>query len=311
MVIRLFGAADANSIPVWSVVYDSASPHLTAGGVTAFLYVTVLNMNYWADNACEVETWSRFVKTDSGEKHALRRNRRAIPGYVVALPLASGFMVFLGALSTYVTGDYNPIEAISSVTENPVILSVLLLMIVFAQWSTNSVCNLMPSGVCIVALFRSKIPYWLGICICGFIGAVIRPWILIDNIGAFLIITGSLWSTIYGMSIVDFFIIRKRKLNVPDLYKASGGQFSYVNGFNPAGFISFLVGLCACWIFPSFAFVAGAIVSGIVYYFLAKYWVFKKYPQAELGMDGEKYRGISDSREWLYDQEKSVVYPSK
>lgn len=311
IAVRLIALADANGIQIWGTVYES-DPHLSAGGLTAFMTVTILNMNYWADNACEVETWSRYVKTTPNEKNILRRNIKGIPGYLIALPLASGFMVFLGALSTFATGNYNPIEAINAVTDNPIILSLLLLMIIFAQWSTNVVANLMPSGMCIVALFRSKIPYWLGIVICGTLGAVIQPWVLVDHIGLFLTITGSLWSTLYGMTIADYLLIRKRKLNVPDLYKPVGeSQFSFANGFNPAGVLAFVIGLGGCMIFPDYAFIAGVIISCVSYYFLAKFWVFKSYPQAELSGSGENYYGTSAGREWLYDEDKNTVYPSK
>lgn len=311
MVIRLFGLASANGIDAWNSVYsDELGAHIAKGNANMILYVMMLALNYWADNACEVETWSRYVKTDKGEKKLLKRNKRAIPGYIIALPLASGFMIFLGALSTLTTGNFNPIEAISAVTNNPVILVLLLVMIIMAQWSTNAVCNLMPSGVCIVALFRSRIPYWLGVCICGFIGAVIQPWVLVDHIGIFLTITGSLWSTIYGMTIVDFFLIRKRRLNVPDLYREDGGQYFYANGINPAGIISFIVGLGACMLFSSVAFIAGSVVSGICYYVLKKLWVLKKYPQKELSQDQESFAGISANREWVYDEETNSVKSS-
>ena len=219
-------------------------------------------------------------------------------------------MIFLGALSTYATGNYNPIEAISAVTQNPIVLALLLAMIVLAQWSTNAVCNLMPSGVCIIALFKSKMPYWMGVCICGFLGAVIQPWLLVDHIGLFLTVTGSLWSTMYGMTIVDFFLIRKGKVNVPDLYKDDGGQYAYANGFNPAGFLSFFIGLGACMLFPSVAFIAGSVVSGISYFILMKVWVLKKYPQKELGAEPEKYAGISCGREWVYNESTNSVESS-
>lgn len=311
MVIRLMNLASANGIDAWNSIYTDMGPQISRGNVNALLYVMMLGLNYWADNACEVETWSRYVKTEKGEKNLLKRNKQAIPGYLIALPLASGFMIFLGALSTFVTGNYNPIEAISAVTENPIVLTLLLIMIVMAQWSTNAVCNLMPSGVCIVALFRSKIPYWLGVCICGLIGSIIQPWVLVDHIGIFLTITGSLWSTMYGMTIVDFFIIRKRKINVPDLYKDDGGQYAYAGGFNPAGLIAFVIGLGACMLFSSIAFIAGSVVSGISYYLMMKFWILKKYPQKELGTEQAQFTGTSDSREWLYDEEKNTVYPSK
>ncbi len=312
MTYKLMSIAAETGVQVWSTVYQSSSPSLSFGGVAAFFAVTILNMNYWADNACEVETWSRYVKTYPNEKNSWKRNRNATIAYLVALPLASSFMVFLGALSTYVTGNYNPIEAINSMTNNPFLLSVLLIMIILAQWSTNSVCNLMPSGMCIVALFRSKIPYWLGIVICGLIGVISQPWLILDNITLFLITVGSLWSTIYGMTIADYFLLRKRKLNVPDLYKSSGeSQYTYANGFNPAGFLGFIIGLVGCVLLPDYAFITGVIVAGVSYYFIAKYWVFKKYPQSELGPENEKCHGISVGREWLYDEQKNIVYPSK
>ncbi len=311
IAFRLVAMANANGIQIWSTVYSGDGPTLTAGSLSAFMYVTILNMNYWADNACEVETWSRYAKTTKGEKNLFKRNKCAIPGYVIALPLASGFMVVLGALSTFVTGNYNPIEAINAVTNSPIVLTILLVMIVFAQWSTNVTANLMPSGLCLNALTRGKIPYWVGIVICGILGMVIRPWILVDHIGVFLTITGALWSTMYGMTIADFLLLRKRKLNVPELYKKSGGQFEYFHGFNPVGMISFAFGLVFCVIFPDYAFIAGVIASMILYYILAKFWIFKKYPQADYEDTGDTYRGVSVGRDWDYDEETATVVSSQ
>ena len=162
-------------------------------------------------------------------------------------------------------------------------------------------------GTMLPNALRTIMPYWMGVCICGLIGAVIQPWVLVDHIGIFLTITGSLWSTMYGMTIVDFFITRKRKINVPDLYKDDGGQYAYAKGFNPAGFISFLIGLGACMLMSSIAFIAGSVVSGVSYYILMKCWILKKYPQKELGADKEKYTGISHGREWVYNEDTNSV----
>ena len=114
----------------------------------------------------------------------------------------------------------------------------------------------------------------------------------------------------YGMTIVDFFFIRKHKINVPDLYKENGGQYAYAKGFNPAGMISFVIGLVACILFPSIAFFAGSVVSGISYYVLMHFWILKKYPQKELGIEQDRYSGISGGREWIYDDETNSVKSS-
>ena len=329
LVFRLLHMAELNGIDAWNSVYADTGSKIACGNANALLYIMMLGLNYWADNACEVETWSRYVKTDKGEKSLFKRNKRAIPGYLIALPLASGFMIFLGALSTFVTGNYNPIEAVSAITENPIVLTFLLVMIVMAQYHNTSrqkaessgwktpltmvnECSVQPDAQWSVhyCTFKSKMPYWMRVCVCGFIGAVIQPWILIDHIGVFLTITGSLWSTMYGMTIVDFFFIRKHKINVPDLYKENGGQYAYAKGFNPAGMISFVIGLAACILLPSIAFFAGSVVSGISYYALMHVWILKKYPQKELGIEQDRYSGISGGREWIYDDETNSVKSS-
>lgn len=62
--------------------------------------------------------------------------------------------------------------------------------------------------------------------------------------------------------------------------------------------------------FPSIAFFAGSVVSGISYYALMHFWILKKYPQKELGIEQDRYSGISGGREWIYDDETNSVKSS-
>jgi NCS1 family nucleobase:cation symporter-1 len=50
-------------------------------------------------------------------------------------------------------------------------------------------------------------------------------------------------------------------------------------------------------------------VGGIIYYFLAKFWWFKKYEQAEVvDPSDEKYLGITVGRDWEIEAgEESVL----
>ncbi len=65
-----------------------------------------------------------------------------------------------------------------------------------------------------------------------------------------------------------------------------GGQYEYMNNFNPAGIISLVLStiigmLCSM----DYALYVGMAVSMVMYWALMKYWVIKKYPQKELSPD--------------------------
>ena len=103
--------------------------------------------------------------------------------------------------------------------------------------------------------------------------------------------------------IVDYFLIRKRRLNVPELYSATG-QFHYFKGVNPAGLIAWLAAGGLAFYSGQWAFVVG-LFGGIVFYFiLMKFWIMQKYPQKEIGeTDKDAYLATSAGINWSYDEQ--------
>lgn len=304
MAYRLFGVSSSEGIQVWSRVLESdASQGLPQG----FLVVMILNMCFWADATAESETWTRYIHVVPGEKRFIVRNKAALAGHMLALPFAETFMVFIGALSTIVVGDYNPINAIHSITSNSVVLSLLLLMVILAQWSTNNTANLMPAAISIVSLTKSRIKYPIGVVIVGVLGWLMRPWVVMDNINIFLSVLGSIWASVIGLTLADYFVIRKRRLNIPDLFDEEEGQFKF-HGWNWAGVIALVISLTTCYFLADYTVFVGAVVTFVIYVILAKFWFFKKYPQAEMTAKGDDFLGISADREWLYDEENNKVY---
>ena len=109
-----------------------------------------------------------------------------------------------------------------------------------------------------------------------------------------------------GILFADYYLLRKRRVNVYDLYKEDG-QYRYFKGFNLAGVIAWIIGGTAAYFLINYSFVVGFIVGAICYYFLAKYWWFQKYKQAEIeDPDDEKYLGITVGRDWIIDDETIV-----
>jgi len=77
---------------------------------------------------------------------------------------------------------------------------------------------------------------------------------------------------IFGVVLTDYFIIRRRTLNVDELFE-EGGEYWYFKGFNPAATISWVAG------FATFEFIAlmkysiggsipSILVAGLFYYLI-------------------------------------------
>ena len=115
-----------------------------------------------------------------------------------------------------------------------VALLALLALVVLAQWSTNTAANPIPAALTFVNAAPKVINYRIAVALAGVVGTVCFPWALLDNLFVFLGYYGAFLSAIGGIMVADYYLIRRRRLNVPDLYRVDG-QFRYSGGFNWAG----------------------------------------------------------------------------
>src|SRR5690625_323308 len=298
MYVILGKEAAAMDRNVWACIEEPVS-----GGLmfTEFMLIVTGTMGYWSTLANDLMNISRYVTAPKFERGWWKRNKGMWVGSIIVMPIVQTLVVAIGAIAYIAVGDYDPVAAIQLLSTSGIVLAILFLMIVFAQWSTNTPANVVPAATVFSNVGGPKVPYALGVVIAGVIAIVSRPWAILDVIIPFLIISGAILSATVGIIIVDYYIIRKRRLNVPDLYE-SNGQYRYLNGINWAGMISFVIGGGVALLFQTYSFFVGCFIAGIVYYFLAKYWWFKKYKQAELeDPSDEKYLGITVGREWKID----------
>ncbi|WP_163102346.1 NCS1 family transporter [Peribacillus alkalitolerans] len=308
MYSSLSDAAAAEGRDVWSWV---ESPVTGGAAFTAFLVVIFSNMGFWATLSADIFSISRFMHAPRNQKNWFKRNRSSLIGNLIALPLTQAFMVVIGGVSYIAVLNYDPIVALQEAASG-FALGILLLMIVLAQWSTNIAANIVPAATIFSNVGGPKFPFWAGVITSGFVGIVVQPWNLFDIIIPVLLFVGGILSAIVGILIADYYLLRKRRVNVPDLYE-DDGQFRYSNGINYAGFISWILGGVASYFVPSYGFLVGFLVGAFCYYVLAKYWWFPKYKQAEIeDPDDKKYLGISVGRDWVIsDYEQEQEQPKK
>jgi hypothetical protein len=120
---------------------------------------------------------------------------------------------------------------------------VLLVFVLIAQVTTNLTINILPPALIFMDTFRMTWPQ--GVLLSGVLGVLSCPWLLMSNFNAFLgfiLNYSALFGPMLGVMLADYYVIRKRRLDVAELYNTSANSpFWYQGGFNLAGYVAVLV----------------------------------------------------------------------
>lgn len=300
--VTLASRAQGLGIDIWNSTLSNGpgSALVTTSSVSLHVFIVVFftNLSYWSTSSADSQSLAKFCKAPRNEPRWIVRNAVAICGQMIALPITQTFIIVIGGVSMLVAGDWNPITVLQKTASGSVLL-VLLLLIILAQWSTNISANILTSSMTILGVFRRHLTFPKAVVLVGIISILSFPWELMARFGWLLNTMSAVYAPIVGITIVDYYVLRKRRINVPDLYIADG-QFQYKNGWNFAGVIAMLCGGAASFVFGDYAYLAGLAVGGGLYYVLAKHWWFKLYPQAEIEEKWpDKYLGITVGHDWV------------
>ncbi len=294
-------AESGSSVWAWA-----ESPVTGGAAITAFMVVIFANMGFWATLGCDIPTISRFFKAPKYERNWFKRNKTNLVGSLIAMPLTETFMIMIGAAAFMVAGSSNPVIALQE-TASGWMLAILLLMIVLTQWSTNTAANIVPAAAIFSNVLGPKVTNAIAVFVVGIVGTIIQPWSVYEILTQALLFFGAVLSAISGILVVDYYLLRKRRVNVQELYQHKG-QFTYHGGVNIVGFLAWVLGGFAAILLMDYSFIVGFVVAGAIYYVLAKYWYFKKFPQEEIkDPNDEKYLGITVGRDWVIDEDEEIV----
>lgn len=290
MYFSLEGIAQTKGLNIWT---------FRAEGQMSLLVLFIANMGFWSTMAIDIPNLTRFVKTETRQRGFFARNRNIFLAQLVALPATQAMIAGIGAVSFIATGNWNPVEVIQGDAQG-LVLVVLLALVVLAQWSTNNSANLIPAALTFINLAPRSINYKTGVALAGIVGTLCFPWEILGNLFVFLGYYGAFLSAIGGIMVADYYIIRGRKVNVPELFNPHG-QYRYSGGFNIAGLLAWLIagGLAAWW--SQYAFVIGFPAGFVAYLVLMKALVLPHHPQAELaGGDGDAFLAASVGKDWVH-----------
>ncbi|MFY0762442.1 NCS1 family transporter [Metabacillus dongyingensis] len=190
--------------------------------------------------------------------------------YFSSILIAYGFVLTIGAMLASATGISNPVKAFAVVVDNPYITVAVSAFIVIGAVAVNMVANIIPPTYVITLL--TKIKYKPAVVITGFLAFCSFPWVLVQDdsakgLGTFILIYSAFLGPIVSILLVEYYLLRKQKVNVAYLYEENG-PFA---GFNPCAILAMLIGAVAAFIEVELGWIIGVLVGGTAYYLLMKH----------------------------------------
>jgi NCS1 family nucleobase:cation symporter-1 len=190
--------------------------------------------------------------------------------YFSPILIAYGFVLTIGAMLASATGNSNPVKAFAIVVDNPYITVGVSAFIVIGAVAVNMVANIIPPTYVITLLTKMK--YKPAVTITGLLGLCSFPWVLVQDssakgLGMFILIYSAFLGPIVSILLVEYYILRKQKVNVADFYNEDG-PFA---GYNPCALLAMLIGAGAAFVKVELAWIIGVVVAGIAYILLMKF----------------------------------------
>ena len=253
------------------------------GGIS-FGYCICAMMGHFMTMTLNIMEFTRIMKSPDPFKNSWwKTNFGSWWSQTIGLVSSLAFFTFIGVCSGVLTGVWNPIDVLIDLVgvKSIPLLMLCLLFVLFATWSTNTAANLMPPTYVIVNIYPRKINVKIAALIGGVVGVAMMPWKLMDHTTVILNTMSAVLGAVCGIMICDYYILRKRKLNVKDLYDENG-QYKYYNNWNPAGIIALACAIPPGLMFPDYSVAIVFGVGMLVYYVLMKCWIVKKFPQPEI-----------------------------
>lgn len=251
--------------------------------VSAFVGVIGTMIAYFSAVVINFGDFARFSRSQA----TMRR------GNFLGLPVSLTFFTFLSLFIT--AGSFivlqggqgepltNPADIVGLVG-NVALTVVAAVTFVIATVGINLVANFIPPAYDLSNLAPQRISFQAGGYLTAAIGFVVGAlWVAtISQIGLpmFVDTLGAILAPLYGVLVADYYIVRRRHLDVSDLYSMDpAGRYHYEKGWNARAIatiaIAAVFSVATVWLpalafLSGFAWVIGAAIGAAVYVVLMR-----------------------------------------
>src|SRR6516165_1637469 len=223
-------------------VLRSPSKFQTTGEFLRFFVPSLTGMvGFWATVALNIPDFTRYA----------RSQRAQMVGQALGLPTAMTLYSFIGVAVTSASillfGEalWDPVALLGRFHQ-PLIAFIALIALLIATLNTNVAANVVSPSNDFSNLRPNLISFRTGGLITGVIGILMMPWKLMTSYSSYifgwLVGCSALLGPIAGIMIFDYYLVRKRRLTLEDLY-IRRGIYEYTGGFNGLALLALGIGV--------------------------------------------------------------------
>jgi NCS1 family nucleobase:cation symporter-1 len=233
-------------------------------------------IGYWATLSLNMPDFTRFG----------RSQREQIVGQVAALPTTMSVFAAMGVLITSATvlifgrPIWDPMQ-LARQFQAPVVIAVSMFTVVVATLAVNIAANVVSPANDFANAFPRAIRFKTGGLITGLLGIAMQPWRLLADPSQYIFTwlvgySGGLGS-IAGVLIADYWLVRRRRLVLQDLYLTTGA-YRYRGGWNWKAVAATATGCFLAWgglVIPAlrplyaYGWFVGFFSAGLLYWIMS------------------------------------------
>ncbi|MBS1906138.1 MAG: NCS1 family nucleobase:cation symporter-1 [Actinobacteria bacterium] len=189
-----------------------------------------------------VSIYGTFVLNFCDFTRGAKSRRAIVKGNFWGIPIN---MLFFGVIVVVITGGSfslngklitSPADVVAAIP-NTFLLVLASLALIALTIAVNLMANFVAPTYALNNLFPRHLNFRRAALISAVIGILITPWNMYNSpvvINVFLGGLGALLGPLFGIIMVDYWLIKKQRINVPELYSdAPLGEYAYHRGFNP------------------------------------------------------------------------------
>lgn len=211
---------------------------------SAFWPALTAMVGYWATLSLNMPDFTRFGHSQ----------REQAFGQIVALPTTMTVFAGMGVVITSATAIiygkaiWDPVDLVGHF-QSRALVAAAMFTIVVATLSVNIAANVVSPANDFSNAFPRFISFRTGGLLTGLIGIAMQPWRLLESgdryIGWLITLSGGM-GTVAGVLIADYWLVRRRKLQLEDLYLGRG-RYAYRGGWNTRAVVATAIGCLLAW----------------------------------------------------------------
>ena len=250
-----------------------------------------------------IANFAALIVNDPDFARFARKPRDALWSQLFTIPIGFAVTSFIGIIvsssSVVIYGEpvWNPLDLLERFLDGASSgqrfgIFVIGFAFALAQLGTNIAANSVSAGTDLTALLPRYINIRRGGYICALVGIVMCPWELLKSSNKFTTYLSAysvFLSSIAGVMVCDYYLVRKGFLNTKELYSGqSSGAYFFWHGINWRAYMAYIFGIAinivgfvgavgtpvpigATYIY-NLNYFAGFIVAAVSYWLIARFF---------------------------------------